>query len=426
MPELTAPLPELKPTSVSIIRSVMEIAVTNRVAIDEKKAKASAVIKAVRDKLKVIDTVAQDQYVENLIVISRNTAGEMEKLRKEYTAKVNAWLKDEIAPENELKAEIQALVDMRNARAKQIADKAAQESARIQAEKDKSTYEIEVKRALKASVEKGLYDRIVALDNSLADWFVKNIRPETAAGMEKSLKGMSPKLKEDIYLSWFMVDTDSARMSIEEYNALVARAKAHYTYETINEKYVGEAKPIIQKWVEKIPSRVKELELIAKGGDQGERVKKIAEEREANERQEAAKAVEDKLTASVQKINEEAQGEQMSAEFKAQAQEQKVEQPTGTREQKFFVLDAPGNTLQVSKIVGSIIIHMIPHKSAEDKIKMILKHDKNGKPALDKDGDPVYTDGVQFWLDQVAGLGYDPKIEGLTLKRKISTVAKTK
>jgi len=116
----------------------------------------------------------------------------------------------------------------------------------------------------------------------------------------------------------------------------------------------------------------------------------------------------------------------MSAQFKAQAQEQRVAQPNGTREGKYFVLDNPYDTLQVAKIISSIIIHMIPNKSAEERIKMIVAHDEKGKPKVDKDGDPVYTTQVAFWLNKAADFGYKPDVPGLTQKTKISTVAKAK
>jgi hypothetical protein len=69
---------------------------------------------------------------------------------------------------------------------------------------------------------------------------------------------------------------------------------------------------------------------------------------------------------------------------------------------------------------------MIIGKSAEDKIKMVLQHGADGKPKVDKDGDPIYTPGVQFWLDMATTIGYKPDIAGLTQKTKVSTVAKTK
>jgi hypothetical protein len=404
----------------------MSLAIKNRELIDGKKAKLSETIRQVKAKVKVIETEAQDKYFNDLIVISNNTISEMEKLRKQYTSQVNDWLKHEIAPENELKLEVGELVGMRNARAKKLKDAADLENKKIQAEKDKKLYEAEVKGAMKLSFEKGLIERLVAFEKSIDDYFVKNLTIENAAKMEAAFKGMKPKLTEEFFLGLFHVDFDIKRMSQDEYDALVKRAKGYWIYEDINAKYVTEATAIVQKWIEKIPQRVKELQVIAAGGAQAERVKKIVEEREANERAETKRAAEAQVNQVARKVNEEVQGDQMSAEFKAQAQEQSIEQPGGTRNTKFFVLDNPGDTLQISKVIGSIIVHTIPSKSAEDRIKMILQHGADGKPKVDKDGDPIYTTGVQFWLDMALTIGYKPDITGLTQKTKVSTVAKKK
>jgi hypothetical protein len=415
-------------TSVEIFKSLAETVITNRQAIDKKKATISDTIRLVNARIPSIETPEHDAYVNNLVVIGKKSLLEIQTLRKDYTLKIDAWKAGEMAPEKELEAEIQTLVDKRNARAKRLSDKAAEETQRIQAEKDKALYEAEVKGLMKLNLERGLIEKVQAFEKGIDDYFMKNVKIDNGPAIEKALKGIVTKLKEETYQALIGCTYDAKRMSETDYTALRNRALAYeqWSYPSINKKYSDEAAAILTKWIEKIPQRVKELQAIAAGGDQGARVAAIVEERDALVRADAAKEVELKKAAVTTAVNQEVQGEQMSATFKAQVQEQAVAKPDGTRTGKYFVLDNPYDTLQVAKIISSIVIHMIPNKSAEDRIKMIVAHDDKGKPKVDKDGDPVYTPQVAFWLNKAVDFGYKPDVPGLTQKTKISTVAKAK
>lgn len=413
-------------TSIQLIKNVMQVAITNRALIDQKKEKASAVIAQVRKSVKEIGDEKTDKYINDLIVISRNTLADMEALRKAYTKKVRDWLDLEIAPENELKLEVNALVEMRNARAKKLKDLADAKAKVIEEEKQKKLYEAEIKGKMKLSFERGIIERAVAFEQGLEEYIVKNLTVSNGEKMITALKGIKPHLKEDFFLSLFIVDYDPKRMSPEEFDNLVKRAKTFWIYETINAEYIATAEEIKTKWIATIPQRVKELQIIAAGGAQAERVKSIVEERDKIAKEEAKKEIETKINKAETAALQEVQGEQMSAEFKAQAAAQVIERPTGGRETKFFVLDNPADTFQVAKIIASIIAHAIPSKNAEERFEMVVQHGADGKPKVDKDGDPVYTPGVQFWLDMALTLGYKPELPGLTLKTKVTTIAKAK
>lgn len=408
-------------TSVEVIKDVMSIAIKNRELIDVKKRKSSAIIATVKAKIKVIVDDKQDKYINDLIVICNDNISEMESLRKAYTKRVNDWLKDEIAPENALKVEVASLVAMRNDRARRITAENEKKNAAINAEKIKQLAEAEVKGMMKESFETGLIKKIQAFETSIESYFMQNLKESNGPAVEKAFRGLKPSLKEDFYLSLFDVGYDVNKMTQDHYDDLIKRAKGYWTYEAINTKYVEEANAIVAKWIEKIPQRIKELGLIASGD---ERVKKIVEERDANLKAESAKEVEQKIAQIKTTVANEVQGEQMSASFQAQAQEQNLTPAAGTRNKRIFLIENPGDTLTLSKIIGSIIIHTIPNLSAAQKIKMVIEHDKDGKMNLDKDGDPIYTPGVKYWLDTAATLSYKPEIKGLKEKIKVTTIAK--
>jgi hypothetical protein len=420
--------PAQEATSVTIIKRVMETAIVNRKIIDEKKLKASATIEAILKKITLIkigDTKT-DEYVEKAIVAINNVLVDMEKLRKEYTATVRNWLTEEITPENELKLQLQKLRDLRNDLAKRTREEHDKRQKEIDAQKNKELYEHEVKKDMRFNFDKGIIDKVVAFDKSIADHF-KNLTVANAAKMKSQFEALEPKLKEDVFQSWFTVAYDSTKMTAQEYDALVVRAKTFWKYDEINAKYVNEAKGILKKYIDSIPQRVKELSLMAAGGPEGERVKKIVSEREAAESKEFAQGVQTKINQAATAANEEARGATMSTEFKAQAGSQKKTNSTAsTREDVFFVLDNPLDTLQVSTVIGSIIIHTIAHKTAEQKAKMIVLHDADGKPKKDADGNPMYTPGVQFWLDIAATFGHTPDIKGLTKRFKVRAINKAK
>jgi hypothetical protein len=413
-------------TSVEIIRGVMDTAIKNRALIDDKKAKISAAITQTRAKIKEIKTPAEDEFINKLIVKANNAVSEMESLRKAYTGTVNAWLKAEIAPENELKLEIAPLVEMRNARAKALTQENAKRQAEIDKEKNRKIYEAEVKSAMKFSFESGVIDKVVAFEKSVEDYFMKNLTAANKAGFKAKLEGFKPNLKEDFFISLFQVDYDVLRMSPDEFDALVVRAKTYFIYENFNKEYQTACKEILQKWIDKIDSRVRELEVLAQGGKEAERASKIIAEREADRLNQIKADAELKKAKAQASANDQAQGEILSAEFKAQAQGQTLVEPANVRNSTYFTIDNPEDTVEVGRIIASIIMHTIPNKSKEDRIKMVLQHDKDGRPKKDEDGDPVYTPGVQFWLDMAASMGYNLGAKGLTMRTKTRAINKKK
>jgi len=413
-------------TSVELIKGVFDTALANRATIDEKKSKISGAIKATRAKIKEIKTQAEDEYLNKLIVKSNNTVGEIEALRKAYTGKVNAWLKQEIGPENELKLEIAPLVEMRNAYAKKLTQENAKRQAEIDKEKNRKIYEAEIKSKMKISVETGVIDRVVAFEKSIEVYFMANLTATNKATFKAKLEGFKPTLKEENFLTLFYVDYDIDKMSPDEFDALVKRAKTYWIYETINKEYQTACLEILKVWIDKIDSRVRELEVLAKGGQEADRAAKIIAEREADRKNQVAADAEIKKSQAQAKANDAAQGEILTAEFTAQAQGQNLVDPAGVRNSTYFTIDNPEDTVEVGRIIASIIMHTIPNKSKEDRIKMILKHDKDGKPLKDADGDPVYTDGVAYWLNLAAGMGYNLGAKGLTMRTKTRAINKKK
>jgi hypothetical protein len=420
------PITELPGTAVGEIASVFEVAKTNRALIDEKKAKLDATIDLVNKKIPEIKDVGQDEYIEKLVVIGRDGINQCEAWRKEFTGRVHEWLKDQIAPENALKLKVQTLVDKRNVWANALKAKADEANAKIQKQKDRDTHVIEVKGRMRLSIEKAMVEKVVNFEATIENAF-KQITVANADKVAAQLKGLKPNLKEEFFLPLFHVDYDAERMTPDEFDDLVKRAKTYWVYETLNEKYKAETTAIITKWLEKIPQKVKELKTIAAGGEQGERVKKIVQERDAAEAKDSATAAAQQLKQIEASINDETQGEIITTEFKAQGETQKIVLPTGSREEVYFTVDNPNDFGAFAKILSSIVAHCIVNKSAEDRAKLIIQHDKDGNPKKDEHGQIVYTPGVQFWLDAAVSMDYSAKnIKGITRRTRLKTVAKKK
>lgn len=405
---------------VSVIVKIAEIAVANKKEINGKYDRAMLAISKIVSK--GVETDEDDKLANDMIVKCNSTVTAMQELRKAYTGPINDYLKVQIEPENKLKLEIAKVVGMRNSRAMRNAEKARLQNAQIDKEKNYKLYEASVKKAMQESVELGIHSKLEELRAWLAKAFAMMTKANIA-NVESQMRGIKPRLKEDYYISLFQVDYDNLSMDQAQFDELVGRAKGYWTYEKINDGYVDMFNKEMNAWLERLPTRIKELDIIDNGGEEAARLRDIVAQREAKEAAEAQKQAEAKKLAISQAAGEAEQKAVYDAEFEAQAQTQRTaDLPSGTRSSYYFILnnEVEKDLMKLSKVLGSLIINMI----GEMKWTEVFEHDQQGLVKRDKHGNAIYVDGIKFWLDRAAKLKYVPQIEGLKQIHITSTVAK--
>jgi hypothetical protein len=397
-------------------------------------ANRESVDRALQVTKKIIEIAVEDetadQYANNLLVKCNATLTKVSTDRLGSTKILDdakAWA---MGPEKELEAEIERIKKLRNNRAA-IIKKAADDNAKaIEMQKRYAAYEGQIKGLMKVNLETGIAKKLSDLETGLAAMFNKaTLASITSGQLQKALDSTKPGLKEEFYNGLFTVPYDQNIMSEQKFGDLVARAKAFdaWKFENVNKNYVSTALEVIIKWREKIPQKKIELEKIAKGGEQADKIKAQAEQRAKNEeiqRKEQERANAEEIQ---RKAVEETQESALTAEFEAQKQTQAIAEQDGVRKKKIYRISPAVeiDVVKLSSLVAKMVLNITTEKGFKDKVG-IFKKDKGGAIKLNESGEPEYVEGLQYWLDKISTLGYDPKIEGLIVTEKISTVAKAK
>lgn len=355
--------------------------------------------------IKQVTNEEEDKYANDLLVAVRERVTELETLRKKYSRPLDAWMSEQISIENQLKAEAERIRKYRNDYANDLDKQAKAKQKLIDDKKKFDQHEADVKGRLKISVEVSVSKRLVALESAVSE--ILNRMTLESVESEKQKLNIKPVLKKEFFDSLFVVEYDKTIFTPEQFKALQDRAKGYWTYERINEEYVKKANEIIQKWVDQVPFRVKELEKIAAGDATAKAAADKRIEDDQKELRANATKQEQQIVTSAQA---QVQDESLRADFAAQVQTQDIETVRAQTRRKYRIdTTKDSNLMEVSAIVSKMIINLI----AENDFKSIYKMDKEGKVKLDADGDVVYVDGVQYWLDQMAKISIPVKIPGL-------------
>src|SRR5690606_8821552 len=126
-------------------------------------------------------------------------------------------------------------------------------------------------------------------------------------------------------------------------NEFLTKVKEQYTYENINGLYVKQATPILQKWKDKLPEKLKELQELAALESQNaeaakkrqQEIQKKAEEDKKTREAAAQKELEEKKKETQQKANVEIQ----DAAFEAQVGQQSMEDLKNVRKTKVATIN---------------------------------------------------------------------------------------
>lgn len=400
----------------------MTILGTNLPTIAEKVGRA----KAVTSVVKTIEDDKTDTYAEQLIVKIGKTKDEIVALRMQGTKPMDDLKTACMTFEKELIAEDERLRSLRTQyKAAQLKAKKDKE-AEIEKDKKFKTHEGEVKAEMKAKLALGIASKITDLEKWIAESFGKVTEVAHIPALEKALN-FTPHLKEDYFKGLLDVPYDATIISKEYFTGLKARAEAFFDYAKVNTEYVTQANAVIKKWRDTIPAKKRELEQISKAS--GEERAKLQQKAQANNQaavQSIAKKSEELKVTVTTTAAVEKQEAVLNADFDAQVQSQQIGEITGVRQKDVYRLDPAieKNMLKVSQVIGKLVLNIL---SEPNNREGIFQRDKGGFVKRHKEtGEPLYVDGVQYWLDMASSLGYTPQIEGLIKTTDLTAVNKAK
>lgn len=402
------------------IETVQSIAAINRPQIADRVQKAKAALSAVKE----VTNEEQDKYANDLLVKCNNTLPIIENLRKEYTSKIDAWKASEMVLEKELKDEMERVRGLRNehAQATAKANKAKEEEAL-----NKKAHDIEViriKNAIVESVSLGLQSRLKNAYETIEKLFVDS---KTVDAIVEQIKQIKPNLKEEIFRGWLVVKFDSSLVSNEEYKETSEKAFNYLWKEKkASETYITEVLAIINKWVAYAPEKKKELlKLESATGEEAEKLKKDAADKAEKERidREAKELAEkEKLRLETEK---EVAKESLTAEFNHQVAVQSIEQQSGVRKEYSYRFADEARVIRSPEHVIQVLLNAMTAVLSDPDNLGIFERGKSNIPKRDDQGQVIYVDGVQYWLDELARLP-NLHIEGLIKVEKVTSIAKAR
>ena len=240
---------------------------------------------------------------------------------------------------------------------------------------------------------------------------------------KQAIFSVTPKIKQDVFDSWFVVEYDGLKLSKVKFDELLVEVKEKMTYEKVNTIYQEKAILKVNEWKGKLPARKKELEEIAElektnAAAAVERQKEI-DAKNATDEKNRATALEQQKSEKAAEVQQAVQGAQLDNAFEAQVATQAAGsgKSTGTRKKRVSVITAPDN--KIVEVMAKVMFACFTNA----KFKGHVKKDGEGKPLVDVNGIPQYQDWAAELLDFVAQ-NTDVKIEGIEFKEIISTTAR--
>lgn len=404
-------------TELTKFETIGEIVAKNRPVIQEKIEKAIAACQLIQ----VIETDEQDITANNILVKCNATFPVIQNLRKEYTSLIDEWKSSEMASEKKLQKEMDRIKALRNERASKKAAEDRERIAKIEVEKKKTIEIARIKKEQVLAVQLGIANRIHEGETKIADLFNK-ATIETIEAIGQQLDSIKPKLKEDLFRGFIAVDYDQAIVPYDEFKTICEAAAVHFDYPKCDKEYQSAVLAIVSNWKAKLPAKRKELEAIAKGGVEAERLAKIAKDRADYEAAERLKESEASKAALEEKAKEEQQNAALDAEFKGQIAVQEIAPQEGIRGVISYRLAKEDSPVKIVEAMSRVMLHVL----TDPGFKGIFKRDKSGIPKRDAKGQAEYLDCVQDWLNLLAKIKPSPEFEGVIKTQDVTTVAKAK
>jgi hypothetical protein len=378
--------------------------------------------KAALSNIKAVNSAEDAEKVNKLLAKVRTTYNKVKGYREEMTKPLDEFKKELMALENEIAT---TKKDNEYARVKneldrywnEIEAKKREEQKRIEAEKAHNIELERIKSEMLSAIDMGFINALETGETAL----IKVVDNATLESYDNSIKLLNykPNLKPELFNKWLDVPHNNSVVSEIEFEQL-KRETFDSHYGKTNEDYIDKSTVLLKQYKEKLEAKKPELERLAKADDAErekiERHQKSVKAKEEADRQARIEA--EKKAAEEAKRDREAEST-MEHEFKAQVRSQELEEAEGVRRNVSYRLKGNPNAMQAAKALSNVIIHCV----ASEDFKGIYKLDKDGNPKQE-DGQPVYIDGINDWLKQLAKVNKDATIEGIDKIEKVSSVVR--
>lgn len=378
-------------------------------------------------KVQKIETDAEDEYANTLLVAVRKTYDKVKGWRTTITGQLDGLKADFMEPEKQISFEA-SHKDSEALRVKLLRDAYATKKVLAQQEQQKKLLVEQNKKEelakLKAVFENRFFEAVVVQLGKMEDGVEAHFNSITLETFEDKAKrfNITPKLSAEFYENLFIVDYDKNKLPLADFTAFLTTVKEQMPYSKINGIYVEKAQPIVDDWKAKLPARKTELEELA------ELAKTNATEAKIKANAITAKAESDRLLreeesknsieANRQQNEQKANIEIQDASFETQVAQQSMGTMKNIRQKKVATIVA--DEVNTVKVLSQIMFACFSNPNFQGHVK---KDKTTGAVLKDETGRPIYHDWAETLLEYYAN-NCDVAIPGVEIKGIVSTITK--
>lgn len=374
-------------------------------------------VKAAGSLIQKVASAEEVQSANDFLVKARKTLNGWEKdgkkvqgvkeERLELTRKLQEVKEELMQPEKDIEAEMGRVQKMLNDHATAQLNAAKQQQEQQTAAREQSAAGVDVRAMIRSAIVNKTIDAIAAMNNAIKA-FVPTILLENWDVAVKRFY-VEPKLKPEIYESFFQVVVPREQMVPEQVAAIVAEMKAEHTYEKCNATYTNEAKAVLKMWADDLPKLKEKLEDEKRLGNMGANggAERTVEQKQAI-LESICKNANVSILESANNLRSEAAAENEQDELKAEVDKQFISQVTApiknVRTKKVASIDC--KPTDIAKVWGKVIFAIYLAEGPKAHLK------ENGE----------LKGWAQELLNKVADL--ETAIEGVKIEEVASVVAK--
>jgi hypothetical protein len=270
---------------------------------------------------------------------------------------------------------------------------------------------VDLKTSILKALNNMVTEKIRKAESGSADYFAAT-KLDTFDKRAEDYMKWKPKLSQEDWEACFIVPTE-ARVEADWINELMQAEP----FDKWNELVISGATPIINAWRAKIPELKQQLIELKKVDDDKEAREKLELEQKRKAQAEALRrqqSIDDNAKKAFQEIDTKAGLDKMENSFVEQATVQQVSDAGPVKLALKF--DDPKKAL---KAFTTILYHCFSHPD----FKGIIKTDAKGIQKVDEEGNPIYIDQIQFFVNFFLQK-CDADIEGTTVYEKAKIIIK--
>ena len=279
------------------------------------------------------------------------------------------------------------------------------------AKRERENQLVDIKTGILKALNNMVTDKIRKAESGSSDYFAASKLDDFDQRAEQFMK-MKPKLKTEDWEACFIVPKD-ARVEAEWLTELMQAEP----FEKWNELVISGATPIINAWRAKIPDLKQELIDRQKLINDKEALDKLELDQKRKAQAEALRRqqdIEENAKKATQELDTKAGLDKMENSFVEQATVQQVGDTGPVKLALKF--DDPKKSL---KAFTTILYHVFSHPD----FRGIIKTDAKGVQKVDEEGNPVYIDQVQFFVNFFLAK-CDAAVEGTTVYEKAKVIVR--